>query len=72
MDSANTRRSASYSVFDAGASWQLKTRLPTRLTFDIENVTDRVYATVTSLSGGEEWLTPGTPRFLRVGVQIGF
>lgn len=72
MDSANSRRSASYSVIDAGASWQLETRLPTRLSLDIENLTDRVHATAVSLSGGEEWLTPGPPRFFRIGAQIGF
>ncbi len=72
LDAANTRRSDSYDTLDVGASWQLPTRVPTRLYLNIDNISDRVYATATSLSFGEQLLTPGAPRFVRVGVQVGF
>ncbi len=72
MDAANTRAAASYSVLDLGASYQLNTRTPVRLYLDVGNVTDKRYATVTSLSFGDELLTPGAPRLVRVGVQVGF
>ncbi len=72
MDSANTRAAASYNVLDVGASYELDTRTPTRLYVNVDNVTDKVYATAASLSFGDELLTPGAPRTVRVGVQVGF
>lgn len=72
MDSSNTRAAASYSVLDLGASYAFNTRTPTRLYINVENVTDKVYATAASLSFGTELLTPGTPRLVRIGVQVGF
>ena len=72
LDTANTRRGDGYDTLDVGASWQLRTRVPVRLYAGIDNVSDRVYATAASLSFGDELLTPGAPRFVRVGVQVGF
>jgi len=72
MDSANTRAAESYDSLDVGASYELATATPVRLYADIENVTDELYATVRSLSFGTELLTPGAPRTLRIGVQVGF
>jgi len=72
MDSANTRAAASYNTLDIGASYAFNTRTPTRLYVNVDNVTDRRYATVTGLSFGTELLTPGAPRTVRVGVQVGF
>ena len=72
MDSGNTRASASYNTLDVGAAYTLKARTPTRLYVNIDNITDRRYATATGLSFGSEFLTPGAPRAVRVGVQVGF
>ena len=72
MDSANTRAAAGYTTFDVGASYEMDSRIPTRLYVNVENVTDKVYATASSISFGTELLTPGAPRLVRIGVQVGF
>jgi outer membrane receptor protein involved in Fe transport len=50
----------------------MDSRIPTRLYVNVENVTDKVYATASSISFGTELLTPGAPRLVRIGVQVGF
>lgn len=70
-DAPNTLVSPDYGIFDVGASYELDEVLnvPGRVYLDIDNVTDKTYAsTFNSLSS----IGTGAPRLIRVGVQLGF
>lgn len=69
-DGLNTVYAPSYDIFDVGASFALEgPAAPTRLYVNVDNVGDEVYASSFNSLGS---IATGTPRFVRVGVQVGF
>jgi len=67
----NTIFSPDYDIFDVGVSYELDQILPLagRAYLNIDNVGDEVYASsFNSLAS----VATGTPRFVRVGIQLGF
>lgn len=70
-DGLNTVYAPDYTVLDVGASYELADLLnvPSRIYLDIENVGDVVYASSFNSLGS---IAAGSPRFVQVGVQIGF
>ncbi|WP_296218773.1 TonB-dependent receptor [uncultured Sphingomonas sp.] len=70
-DAANTLFSPAYDIVDVGVSYDLDRwlRVPSRAYLNVDNLFDTVYAsTFNSLSS----VGTGAPRFVRVGVQLGF
>ncbi len=70
-DAANTLFSPAYDIVDIGVSYDLDRwlRVPARAYLNVDNLFDAVYAsTFNSLSS----VGTGAPRFVRVGVQLGF
>jgi len=70
-DPLNTLYAPNYSIFNLGVSYDLSGALavPARLYVDIENVGNVVYASSFNSLGS---VATGQPRFVQVGVQIGF
>ncbi len=68
---ANTVFAPDYSTLDIGASYELGDLLPVpaRIYLDIENVGDVVYASSFNSLGS---IATGTPRFIQLGLQVGF
>jgi outer membrane receptor protein involved in Fe transport len=68
IDSGNTTKAPDYAVLDLDAAYSLNTKTPTQLFVSIDNVTDNVYATTINSLGA----SPGAPRAVFAGVQVGF
>ena len=68
IDAANTMRSEDYGVLDLDATYRLNTKSPTNLFISVDNVTDKVYATIFNSLGA----SAGAPRAVFAGVQFGF
>lgn len=68
IDSGNTNPAPDYAVLDLDAAYSLKTKVPTELFISVDNVTDNVYATTINSLGA----SPGAPRAVFAGVQVGF
>ncbi len=67
-NAANTLEADDFTVLDLDASYRLPTRTPMRVFIAADNVTDEVYASTIFSIGA----SPGAPRTLRGGIQIGF
>lgn len=68
IDSGNTTQAPDYAVLDLDAAYSLNTKTPTQVFVSIDNVTDNVYATTINSLGA----SPGAPRAVFAGVQVGF
>lgn len=68
IDSGNTTKAPDYAVLDLDAAYSLNTKTPTQVFVSIDNVTDNVYATTINSLGA----SPGAPRAVFAGVQVGF
>lgn len=68
IDAGNTNKAPDYAVLDLDAAYSLKTKRPTQVFVSIDNVTDNVYATTINSLGA----SPGAPRAVFAGVQVGF
>jgi outer membrane receptor protein involved in Fe transport len=68
IDAANTNKSDDYTVLDLYAAYQINTQIPTKFFIRIDNLTDKVYATTINSLGA----SPGAPRTVFTGVQLGF
>jgi outer membrane receptor protein involved in Fe transport len=69
-NAANTVYAPSYDLVDLGASYELDV-LPVsaRLYLAVDNVADEVHASSFNSLGS---IAPGSPRFVRLGLQVGF
>lgn len=68
IDAENTTKAPDYGVLDLDVSYRLNTKTETNLFVSIDNVTDNVYATARNSLGA----SPGAPRAVFAGVQLGF
>ena len=68
VDAANTRRIGSYTVADAGVSWQANPSL--KLALRAYNLADRKYA-VSFSNSGNQWLL-GRPRSVELSALVSF
>ena len=68
IDAGNMNKAPDYAVLDLDAAYSLKTKRPTQVFVSIDNVTDNVYATTINSLGA----SPGAPRAVFAGVQVGF
>ncbi len=68
IDAGNTNKAPDYAVLDLDAAYSLKTKKPTQVFVSIDNITDNVYATTINSLGA----SPGAPRAVFAGVQVGF
>jgi outer membrane receptor protein involved in Fe transport len=69
-NAANTVYSPSYDLVDLGASYELDVLpVPARLYLAVDNLADEVHASSFNSLGS---IAPGSPRFVRLGLQVGF
>lgn len=70
-DRFNTVYAPNYDIFDIGASYEMDQLigLPSRVYVNVDNVGDEVYASSFNSLGS---IAAGTPRFVKVGLQLGF
>lgn len=68
IDAANTRQAPDFTVLDLYAGYDLDTDVPAKIFVRLDNLTDKVYATTINSLGA----SPGAPRAIFAGVQLGF
>ena len=68
IDAGNTTKAPDYAVLDLDVAYSLKTKTPTQVFVSLDNVTDNKYATIINSLGA----SPGAPRAIFAGVQLGF
>lgn len=73
VNADNTVWSHAYNVIDLGLQYRLPASTGLKdaaLSFMVRNAADRVYASSTSVIGGERLVAPGTPRSLMLGLNF--
>jgi outer membrane receptor protein involved in Fe transport len=68
LDASNTSKADDYSLLDMYAAYRLNTQVPARVFIKIDNIADKVYASTVNSLGA----SPGFPRTVFAGVQVGF
>ncbi len=72
LNANNTEYADSYGIVDVGLNYRHSALPEWRFHLNVDNLTDRRYASTVSIIGGEILVAPGSPRQIRVGAQFQF
>lgn len=72
INSSNVDKASSYSTLDVGFNYTNNNLPDWRFNLNVDNVTNKRYATSVSSIGGEIVVAPGAPRQIQLGAQFQF